>query len=88
VGNNCLVLYVNSDITLLLGIEQHKTGALGLKLFANKSTTIMINTKGASDKSCLLNPSVSRGSNENKDAIRPVGKGGKRVIIKISISLI
>jgi hypothetical protein len=40
----------------------------------------MINTKGASDKSCLLNPSVSRGSNENKDAIRPVGKGGKRVI--------
>jgi hypothetical protein len=74
VGNNGLVLYVNSDIALLSAIEQHKTGALGLKLFANKSTTIMINTKGASDKSRLLNPSVSRGSNENKDAIRPVGR--------------
>jgi hypothetical protein len=30
VGNNGLVLYVNSDIALLSGIEQHKTGALGL----------------------------------------------------------
>jgi hypothetical protein len=53
VGKNDLVLYVNSDITLLLGIEQHKTDALGLKLLANKSTTIMINTKEASDKSRL-----------------------------------
>jgi hypothetical protein len=45
---------------LLLGIEHCKTGALGLKLLANKSPTIMINTKGASDKCCLYQTALIR----------------------------